>query len=374
MNAEHPVASMVLFQNSLVAWLIAIAVSGSLLLVLLAARSAVRRYHARLKATEHTELAEIPLEVLSRTTLLFFLIVSIFAGLQMLAMSVRTQMFVQGALMLAVFLQIGIWGSAAAMAWLERRRKRTATIADRAVAGSLGVIAFIARVVIWSLVLLVALDNLGIDVTALVAGLGIGGIAVALAAQNVLGDLFASLSITFDKPFLVGDFLIIDDYLGSVEDIGVKSTRLRSLSGEQIILSNADLLRSRVRNYGRMLERRVVMAHTITLETPIELVKAVPTIIRAAIEAQEDTRFDRSHFAKHDAGALNFESVFYVLSADYNRYMDIQQAINLRIHEEFGARGIKFAYPTQMLYLTRAGAGKAGSKPGEQQADDSRPA
>ena len=198
------------------------------------------------------------------------------------------------------------------------------------------------------------LDNLGIDVTALVAGLGIGGIAVALAAQNVLGDLFASLSIAFDKPFLVGDFLILDDYLGSVEHIGIKSTRLRSLSGEQIIMSNNDLLKSRVRNYGRMVERRVVLAHGVTYDTPIGRLEEIPDIVRSAIERQADTRFDRSHFARHGASSLDFESVYYVLSADYNRFMDIQQAINLEIHRRFSELGIEFAIPTQRLYLSRA--------------------
>lgn len=360
--------SLTLFQNSMLAWLIALAVVVVLFLVLLTARGAIRRYHERLKATEHTELAEIPVEILSRTTLLFFCVLSLFVGLSTLNMAPRTATVLKGALMLTVFLQAGIWASAAAMAWLERRRRRTSTLADRAVVGSLGVIGFIVRVAIWSLVLLVALDNLGIDVTALVAGLGIGGIAVALAAQNILGDLFASLSIAFDKPFLVGDFLILDDYMGTVENIGVKSTRLRSLSGEQIVLSNADLLNSRVRNYGRMMERRVVMTHNVTYDTPLERLREIPSIIREAIEAQEDTRFDRSHFSVHGAASLDFESVYYVLSADYGRYMDIQQAINLRIHERFTEEGIEFAYPTQTLYLARV----PKDKPDEREAGKTR--
>lgn len=354
-----------LLGNSLLSWLFALGVIVILFLVLLTARSAVRRYHARLRQTKSTELTEIPVEILSRTTLLFFVVVSIFAGLSTLAMPERVQRVLDAGLMLTLFFQAGIWVSAAAMAWLERRRRRTATVTDRAVAGSLGIVAFILRVAIWSLVLLVALDNLGIDVTALVAGLGIGGIAVALAAQNVLGDLFASLSIAFDKPFLVGDFLILDDYLGSVEDIGVKSTRLRSLSGEQIILSNADLLKSRVRNYGRMFERRIVMGHRIAYGTSLEQVREIPKIIREAIQAHPDTRFDRAHFARHGPDALEFESVYFVLSPDYNRYMDIQQEINLRIHQELEERGIRFAFPTQLLYMARDGATGQREREGE---------
>lgn len=341
-----------IFRNSVLDWGLALSLSALLLIVLLTLRRLVRRYHARLLKTEKTELAEIPAEILSRTTVLFFLVLSLFVGLGTLTMSAGTARVLHSALMIAVFWQAGVWAAAAAVAWIERRRRRSLQT-DRAIVGSLGVIGFIARVVIWAMVVLLTLDNLGVDVTALVAGLGIGGIAVALAAQNILGDLFASLSITFDKPFDVGDFLIVDDYLGSVEYIGIKSTRLRSLSGEQIVMSNAGLLSSRIRNYGRMLERRIVMTHNVTYETPLELLERIPSLIRAAVEAQAHTRFDRSHFARHAAASLDFETVYYVLSADYNRYMDIQQAINFRIHREFAELDIEFAYPTQKLFLAR---------------------
>lgn len=345
-----------LFRNSLLDWSIALATMLTLLFVLFTARALVRRYHKRLQATAETELLEIPVEILSRTTAFFFVILSVFCGLGTLTVSDGTARVLHSALMIALFVQVGVWASAAALAWFERRRKRSANAEDRAVIGSLGVIGFIVRVSIWSVVALLTLDNLGVDVTALVAGLGIGGIAVALAAQNILGDLFASLSITFDKPFISGDFLILDDYMGSVEHIGIKSTRLRSLSGEQIILSNADLLRSRVRNYGRMQQRRVVMTHNVTYETPVEKLEQIPGLIRGIVEAQEGTRFDRSHFAKHGSASLDFETVYYVLSADYNRYMDIQQKLNFEVHRRFADLGIEFAYPTQRLYLSRVAA------------------
>jgi small-conductance mechanosensitive channel len=355
LNLQLPdqLRDMPLFENSLLAWGIAAATAALLLVILLTARGLIRRQYRQMQATDRTELLQVPFQILSRSTLLFFLILSMVAGLSTLNMADGTRRIVTSAFMVVLFVQIGVWAGAAVIAWLERRRRRTSTTADRAVVGSLGIISFVARVLIWSLVGLMILDNLGIDVTALVAGLGIGGIAVALAAQNILGDLFASLSIAFDKPFLVGDFLILDDYLGSVEHIGIKSTHLRSLSGEQIILSNADLLKSRVRNYGRMLERRIVMTHGVTYDTSVENLERIPEIVRTAIERQKDTRFDRSHFAKHAGASLDFESVYYVLSADYNHYMDIQQAINLEIHRRFSDEGIDFA-PTQRLYLSRA--------------------
>jgi small-conductance mechanosensitive channel len=209
----------------------------------------------------------------------------------------------------------------------------------------------VVRTAVWVVILLLALENLGINVTALVAGLGVGGIAVALAVQSLLGDLFASLSITLDRPFVIGDFVIVGDYMGSVEQIGVKSTRIRSLGGEQIIMPNADLLGSRVRNYGRMAERRVVFSLGVAYETPREKLKRISEIIREHVQSQQDTRFDRSHFASYGPYALEFETVYYVLSPDYNRYMDIQQAIYFAIHEAFEREQIEFAYPTQKLWL-----------------------
>jgi small-conductance mechanosensitive channel len=340
-------------QNSLADLLLAIAVMVGLFFVLVAARKVVRRYHRKFLQLEGTQLAEVPLEVLSRTTTLFFVVLAVFTGLQTLTTSASTARVLTSALTIALFFQAGVWASAAASGWLERRRQRSIST-DRAAVGSLGIIGFVARVLIWTFVALLTLENVGVDVTALVAGLGIGGIAVALAVQNILGDLFASLSITLDKPFVVGDFLIVGDVLGSVEHIGIKSTRLRSLSGEQIVISNADLLGSRVRNYGRMMERRVVFQTRVTYETPIEQLERIPKLIREIVESIDGTRFDRSHLAIHSPGSIDFETVYYVLSPDYNRYMDIQQTINLRLHREFAKSGIEFAYPTQKLLLSRA--------------------
>src|SRR5690606_27902298 len=175
---------------------------------------------------------------------------------------------------------------------------------DPHLAGSIELILFIANIGIWATAGLLALANLGINIGPLLAGLGIGGIAVALAVQTVLGDLLASMSIALDKPFAVGDFLILDAFMGTVEHIGVKSTRLRRLSGEQIILSNADILEGRVRNYGRMKERRVVFQINVTYDTAIDKLEVIPNEIRRIIESQPNTRFDRSHFMNYGESAL----------------------------------------------------------------------
>jgi small-conductance mechanosensitive channel len=208
---------------------------------------------------------------------------------------------------------------------------------------------FAAGLVIWALAFLLALENLGAEIGPLLAGLGIGGIAVALAVQTVLGDLLASMSIALDKPFSVGDFLAIDAFMGTVEHIGVKSTRLRSLSGEQIVMSNADILRSRVRNFGRMQERRVAMMLGVTYDTPRDVLRAIPQALREIVNAQSQTRFDRCHFMAYGQSALQFELVFFVTNADFNVYADIQQATNLAILDRFDEMGVKFAFPTTRL-------------------------
>ena len=213
-------------------------------------------------------------------------------------------------------------------------------------------ISTIIGLVIWTVGLVFLLDNLGFKVSAVITGLGIGGIAVALAAQAILGDLFAYFVIFFDRPFEIGDFIIVGDKLGSVEYIGLKTTRVRSLSGEQLVFSNKDLTDSRIHNYKKMERRRVVFQLGVIYQTTLEQVKEIPGIVRKIIEDQEDAAFDRGHFAKYGDFSLNFEFVYYVIGADYNKYMDIQQAINLAIYKAFEEKGIEFAYPTQTLFMS----------------------
>ncbi|MBE0569123.1 MAG: mechanosensitive ion channel family protein [Deltaproteobacteria bacterium] len=202
------------------------------------------------------------------------------------------------------------------------------------------------------------LDNLGFKISTVIAGLGIGGIAVALAAQAVLGDLFAYFTILFDRPFEIGDFVIVGDHMGVIDRLGIKSTRIASLGGEQIIVSNKDLTDSRVRNYKRMAKRRVVFRIGVTYQTPAKSLREIPGIIADVFREIEGATLDRAHFFSHGDFSLNYEIVYYVEGNDYARYMDIQQAANLRIHEEFEKRGIEFAYPTQTLYLGRADKGR----------------
>ncbi|MBN1899991.1 mechanosensitive ion channel family protein [Candidatus Sumerlaeota bacterium] len=210
------------------------------------------------------------------------------------------------------------------------------------------------RISIWILGTVFLLDNLGFQISTVIATLGIGGVAVALAAQAILKDLFSYFAILFDRPFEPGDFIIIGDFMGTIEHVGIKTTRIRSLSGEQLVFSNSDLTDSRIRNYKRMARRRVVFKIGVTYQTTQEQVESIPGIIKSIIDSIEMATLDRVHFASFGDFSLVFEIVYYVESSEYNIYMDIQQQINFKLKHEFEARSIEFAYPTQSLFLTHA--------------------
>ena len=217
----------------------------------------------------------------------------------------------------------------------------------------LGGIMLILNFIIWAIGIIFLFDNLGYNVGTIIAGLGIGGIAIALAAQNILGDLFNYFVIFFDRPFEIGDFIILDDKMGTVEYIGIKTTRLKSLSGEQLVLANSDLTKSRVHNYKRMQRRRIQFDIGIVYETSLENIKAVPEIIKQTVNSIEGITLDRTHFKGYGDFSLIFQTVYFVESPDFNIYMDKQQIINLKLYEEFDKRKIAFAYPTQSILLSQ---------------------
>jgi small-conductance mechanosensitive channel len=298
---------------------------------------------------------ELLAETVRATSLLLMLPVALYAGASALDIPVRLERFIQLAAVIGLLLQAGLWANRFLARWVARKVELSRQREPEG-ATALSLLAFAARAVLWSLLLLLALDQLGFDITALVAGLGIGGVAVALAVQNILGDLFASLSIVLDKPFAVGDFIVVDDLRGTVERVGIKTTRLRSLDGELLVFSNADLLKSRIRNFQRMLERRVEFAIGVVYQTPPDKVGEIPGMLRGIIEARPRARFDRAHFKHYGDSALIFEAVYYVLAPDYNVYMDVQQEINLAILERFARERIEFAHPTRTLHMNPAPA------------------
>ena len=225
---------------------------------------------------------------------------------------------------------------------------------DKGAQGAFGVIKNVIGAVLWMLGILVILSNMGVNITSVIAGLGIGGIAIAFAFQNILEDLFSSFAILFDKPFKVGDFIVVGEHKGVVQKMGIKTTRLKSLGGEEIVISNKELTSARLQNFKKMEERRIGFNFGVTYETPTEKLKAIPGTVKDIIDSIENARFDRSHFSQFDDSALTFETVYYVTTSDYAVYRDIQQEINLCVKESFEKDSIDMAYPTQTIYLNKS--------------------
>ncbi len=253
---------------------------------------------------------------------------------------------------IAIIFQFALWGLHIIKNWRK-------AVLDKKIAqnpsssAALGLLYTAIQLGFIVLLILIGLSHLGIDITALLAGLGVGGIAVALAAQNILGDLLASLSIVLDKPFVVGDYIVAGNEKGTVEHIGIKTTRLRSLSGEELILSNKDLLESRVQNFKRMWVRRVVQNFGLTYSTSAETIEKVPQWVQSIVEKQSKLRFDRCHFAAYGSSSLDFELVFYVSDSEYNVYMDLQQIVLLDIFKKFTEERVEFAFPSQSIYVAK---------------------
>lgn len=278
-------------------------------------------------------------------------IVVVYVGLNYLTLVEKVQDVLHVALTVAVTFLIIRLISTLIQSLLEAYvRRKSEDHADERVR-QLGGLLLIINIIVWVVGLVFLFDNMGYNVTAVIAGLGVGGIAIALAAQNILGDLFNYFVIFFDKPFEIGDFIIIDDKLGSVEYIGIKTTRLASLSGEQLIFSNSDLTESRIHNYKKMEKRRVVFTIRTPLDTPLEKVKKIPGLLKSAVTTQDRVIFDRAHFLSYGEFSLNFEVVYYVLSSDYNVYMDVQQQVNYQIYEALEALEVPFAYPARKLWF-----------------------
>jgi len=339
--------------NTMQAWIIflAVAILGTFVLVV-AAKWIARSFHA-LDRRIPGDYAKFFAHTLERTKKFLMLMISVYAGSRFLTLTPSAANIFSYLAIVAGGIQLGIWASYLVGQLLVRAMNRARGETD--ISSATNIVSVLIKLLVWSFVSLLILDNLGFDITALIAGLGVGGIAIAMASQHVLSDLFASLSILLDKPFRVGEFIIVGDMLGTVENIGLKTTRIRSLGGEELVFSNGDLLSSRLRNYKTMQERRVVFTIGVEYNTPFQKLKKISEIIRTAIESVEATRFDRCHFASYGDFSLNFETVYYVLSGDYNQYMDIQQAINLQIYERFEQEGIVFAFPTRTVHLKQAG-------------------
>lgn len=332
-----------LYGNTLDVWLKAAFIFLVWLTVLpLARRLVSRRLHA-LRREQSPAALELVLALLGRTTRVFTVAVATYLALQVLDLPQRVDRVLDGAILVVFWLQVALWGGTAVQFAIDQRQKDGGIDAGTS---SLAIVRFVGTVLVWTIAVLMLLANLGVNITALVTGLGIGGVAVALALQTVLSDLFASLSIALDKPFKVGDALVVDDIIGTVERIGIKSTRIRSVGGEQVVISNAQLLAARVRNFGQAEERRVFCTIALTYETPAGKLRRIPAIVEGIVRSLPDCRYERCHFSRFGTYSLDFEVSFYSTRPDFLPLMELQQEFNLRLIEAFAAAGVEFAYPT----------------------------
>ncbi len=340
--------------NSVRAYLVAVAaVLGIVLGVRIAVYILIKRV-ATLAARTTTTFDDTVVKVLGATKSFLALIVALYVGSQFLVLPGETGPTLRTLAVIAVLAQIGVWAACALAATATRLREKKVAAGDTSGLAVISMVGLFGRIFAWAIVFILMLDNVGVDITALVAGLGIGGIAVALALQSVLSDAFASVAIMLDRPFEVGDTIHVGDMIGTVEHVGIKTTRLRALTGEQMVFANNDLLSSRVRNYKRMQERRALFAIGVTYQTPVDVLGSIGPLIQQIIEKVPQTRFDRAHFKTFGPSSLDFEVVYFITTPEYRVYMDIQQRINLEVLRELTALGVDFAYPTQTIYTQPA--------------------
>jgi small-conductance mechanosensitive channel len=338
------------FGNSVRAWAIAIAiVIVSTIILSIAKRVIVHRLRALALKTA-TDIDDLIVDLLGRTRMYFLAAVAMYGASHTIHRTQEVAEVIKTAIILILLLQGAIWGNGLIVYGIARAAKQKMD-EDAASATTLAALGLVGKIMLWAIVVLVALDNLGFDITALVAGLGVTGIAVALAIQNVLGDLFASLSIVLDKPFVIGDAIAVENVTGTVEHIGLKTTRVRSISGEQVVISNADLLKSRIRNHKRMQERRAMFTVAVEYQTPADTLERIPVMIKGIVEGHQKVRFDRAHLQAFGESGIVFEVVYFIVEPDYGLFMNTQQSVYLAIVRQFAVEGVRFAYPTRTVYM-----------------------
>ncbi len=339
----------VYFNNSLREWGIALSIIIVSFLCLKILQSILLSRLRSWAKKSKTTVDDLVLTIINSLAMPFLYILSVYYGLQYLNLGTRVPKVLHiGMLVVSTYFVIRIistfisyfFSLAIARQEGDDRRKKQAVG-----------IQLIIKLVLWVVGIIFLIDNLGYDITTIIAGLGIGGIAIALAAQTILGDLFSYIVIFFDKPFEIGDFVIVDDKLGTIEYIGIKTTRIRTLSGEQLICSNTDLTNSRLHNFKRMQERRIQFDFRIVYETSASQLQQVPAMVKEIINSMDGVRFDRAHFKKFGVYSLEFEVIYYVLTPEYNTYMDKQQEINFQLFKRFEKEKLVFAYPTQTLIM-----------------------
>ena len=349
---DTPFLQLSLLNNPLSQWLLALVFAGAVIFALRLLASIVIRHLEGLAELTRTELDDLAIELLKKTKGLFIILLAVWLGSTFLALSSTNAAWLRRGLGVGLLVQGALWATGF-VNYSLRHYSRRQEQEDPGMATALGALGFVAKAVVWAIFVLLILQNLGVEITAILAGVSVGGIAVALAVQNILGDLLGSLSIILDKPFVIGDYIVVGEFSGTVEHVGLKSTHIRSVSGEQLVFSNSDLLSSRIRNHKRMHERRAVFTLGVTYDTPHEKLEAIPGMVKEIVENQDQTRFHRCHFKTFGASSLDFETVFHMTVPDHDVFMDVQQAINLGLFRLFEKEGIEFAFPTQTLHVKK---------------------
>jgi small-conductance mechanosensitive channel len=337
--------------NSARTWATALGATAIALTVFWLIKRFVLRYFRRFSRRTETDIDDLIAEVSSKTKFWLLAIIALYIGSIVLSVPPDVQAWVRALTAIAALTQAALWGDALLTGWLIRYQKSQGTDeADELT--TVKVAAVVVRFAFFIIVGLIALDNIpGVEVTTLIASLGIGGIAVALAVQNILGDLFASLIIVLDRPFSIGDLVKVDDFLGTVEAIGLKTTHVRSYTGEEVIFGNSDLLGSRLRNYRELAKRLVITTIGVTQDTPPAMLERVPDMLQEVVEPIEFAKFARASFSEIGASSFDFQLVFSTLTPDFGVHMSIRHAVNLGIVRRFEEEGIELAYPTQVVLV-----------------------
>ena len=338
-----------LWNTSVKLWLLGLATLVVVYVVLAIVQRFVARRLERLAPTTVTHWDDLAVELVRRTRPYFLLAIAAWAATRVIGPWIGTSPLLRAAGIIIVLLQAGVWGNGIIGFMAREYVRKPGT--DSGTRTTILAVGYAARFALWSLLLITAVQNFGVNVTGLLTAAGVGGIAIALAVQNILGDLFAALAIVLDKPFVVGDSIQVDNLSGTIEHVGLKTTRIRSVNGEQIVISNAELLKSRIRNHQRMQARRVLFNIDVTFDTPPAKLERIPDIARAVIATHSLARFDRCHLLGWTDSALRFEVVFHVLDPDYAKYVDIQHSVNLEILRRFAAEQSHFAFPARMVLM-----------------------
>lgn len=343
----------VFLANTIYQWVFAIS-AGVMIYVLLRSFSWLLRKRIEKYARQpQINTSDLIKDLLDHTSWLFYVWLAVYTSLRFLNIIPSVMDVIKSATIIFLLIQLGFWLIELIQYWLTRRQLGVDGKVDYK-KGPLAAVSLISKVVVWTLISVLVLENIpGVHITTLIASLGIGGIAVGLALQKILSDLFASLTISIDQPFVEGDAINIGDFSGTVEHIGLKSTRIRSFTGEQVIFSNSDLLASRIRNYQSMEHRMVVFTIEVTYQTAYQNLQRIPQIVQEIVESQDKVTFNRAHFKSYTPSAISFEIAYTINSSDFTLYMNIQQKINLEIFRQFQDNEIYFAYPTRTIMLNK---------------------